>query len=228
MLRLVIVLVVVVAALLRGGSLRRFAELQLRWVPLVLAGLGLQLLIFTPFRETAIIPTATAALYLLSMLLLAGWVAGNRHVPGILLIAAGVLMNLAAIAANNGYMPVDPLAAQYAGIIDNYPQGEQPIANNSFAAAQGVRLWILTDIFPVPGRIPLATVYSLGDILLTTGVGILCYRTMLGPRAAAPAAQSWPGAAAPALAEPPIHPVYRNPPPFDVVQEGIQGGAHDR
>jgi hypothetical protein len=60
-------LIVIAVALARGGSLRNFATLELRWLPLVLGGFGLQLLIFTPFRDTPLIPFATAPLYLLSM-----------------------------------------------------------------------------------------------------------------------------------------------------------------
>lgn len=187
MLNGVIVLVVIVVALLRGGSLRNLVTLELRWLPLVLGSLGLQLLIFTPFRAEPLIPFATAPLYVLSMAMLVVWVVLNRRIPGIVLIAAGVLMNLAAIAANGGYMPVAPEAARYAGRAANYATDGLPIANNSLAIAENVRLWILTDIFPIPAGIPLANVFSLGDVLLTTGIAILCYRAIRGPATSAPA-----------------------------------------
>lgn len=45
MLRGIVVLIVIAVALVRGGSLRNFATLELRWLPLVLSGFGLQLLI---------------------------------------------------------------------------------------------------------------------------------------------------------------------------------------
>ncbi len=187
MLNGVIVLIVIAVALLRGGSLRNLVALELRWLPLVLGSLGLQVLIFTPFRAEPLIPVATAPLYVLSMALLVIWVVLNRHIPGIILIAAGVLMNLAAIAANGGYMPVAPEAAQYAGRIARYAADGLPIANNSLAIADNVRLWILTDIFPIPAGIPLANVFSLGDVLLTTGIAILCYRAIRGLATASPA-----------------------------------------
>lgn len=187
MLNGVIVLIVIVVALLRGGSLRNLVALELRWLPLVLGSFGLQVLIFTPFRAEPLIPVATAPLYVLSMALLVIWVVLNRHIPGIILIAAGVLMNLAAIAANGGYMPVAPEAAHYAGRIARYATDGQPIANNSLAIADNVRLWILTDIFPIPAGIPLANVFSLGDVLLTTGIAILCYRAIRGLATASPA-----------------------------------------
>jgi hypothetical protein len=175
-LRVLIVLAVVVVAVLRGGSLRAFATLRLRYIPLVLGGFLLQLLIF-PLTGDGLLPAqAIAPLYLLSMALLVWWVWLNRHLPGILLIGSGVVMNLAAIAANGGVMPIDPDAAAYAGKL---ALAESEVAlNNSLPSDDDVRLWLLTDIFPVPAGIPFATVYSLGDVLLTTGIGILCARTM--------------------------------------------------
>ncbi len=192
MLNGVIVLVVIVVALLRGGSLRNLVTLELRWLPLVLGSLGLQLLIFTPFRAEPLIPFATAPLYVLSMAMLVIWVVLNRHIPGIVLIAAGVLMNLAAIAANGGYMPVAPAAAEYAGRLAHYPTDGMPIHNNSLAADGDVRLWLLTDIFPIPAGIPLANVFSLGDVLLTTGIAILCYRAIRGLATVSPAGAEQP------------------------------------
>jgi hypothetical protein len=180
MLRSVIIVIVCVVALARGGSLRHFAAINPRGLPLVFGSFGLQLLIFTPFVEQALVPIATAPLYVLSMAMLVLWVWMNRQLPGIALIAAGVVMNLAAIAANGGYMPVDPAAAAYAGRLDGYSGAETLVDNNSLASAEHVRLWILTDIFPVPAGIPLANVFSLGDFLLTTGVGLFCYRTIGG------------------------------------------------
>ncbi len=191
MLRGIVVLIVIAVALVRGGSLRNFATLELRWLPLVLSGFGLQLLIFTPFRDPPLIPFATAPLYLLSMTLLVVWIALNRQLPGALLIAAGVLLNTTAIAANGGYMPVSPVAAQYAGRLEGYASEGLPVDNNSLAA-ENVHLWILTDIFPVPAGIPFANVFSLGDVLLTLGIAILCYQTIRGPLAAPPASSPSP------------------------------------
>lgn len=180
MLRVLVVLAVIVAAMFRGGALSNFARLRVRQIPLVLGSLLLQLAIF-PLVGEALLPGAmTVPIYLLSMALLVWWVWLNRSLSGIGLIGAGVVLNLSAIAANGGYMPVDPDAVAYAGRLAAYDGNL--ILNNSLTADGGVRLWLLTDIFPVPAGIPFANVYSLGDILLTTGAAILCYRTMVeGP-----------------------------------------------
>lgn len=183
MLRVVVIAAVLVYALLRGGTLTNFARLRVRRVPLVLASFAIRVLVDTPFLAGPLVRSWTTPLFLLSFGLLIWWVWENRGLAGGGLIGAGVVMNLAAITANGGAMPVDPVAALYAG---------KPIADAGALAdvhrafGEQVRLWVLTDIFPIPAGIPFAAVYSLGDILLTIGVAILCHRTMLTPPSPVP------------------------------------------
>jgi hypothetical protein len=187
MISVTILLPAIAIALLRGGSLINLIELRLRWVPLVLGALAVQLLIFTPFRATPLIPAWTAQLYMLSMALLTLWVALNWRIPGMALMALGLLANSAAIAANGGYMPVSPESAHYAGRLDRYATEGLPVANNSIATGDQARLWLLTDILPIPAGLPFANVYSVGDVLLTLGGVLLCYQTIRKPPVAAPA-----------------------------------------
>lgn len=169
--------IVVVAALLRGGSLRNITNLRLRWLPIVLVSLGLQLLIFTPLLRQPLIPVFRPQLYVLSMLILIVWVAANWRVPGMLLMAAGLLTNTAAIAANGGYMPTSLETVQLANALDTYGAGGT--ANNS-RILENPRLWLLTDIIPVPDAVPVGGVLSIGDVLLTIGASLLCYRAIRG------------------------------------------------
>lgn len=174
----------IIIGLLRGGSLRHFGQLQLRWIPLVGASFGLQLLIFTPLRATPLIAVATTQLYVLSMLMLIMWVAVNWHIPGMVFMAAGLLLNTIAIVANGGYMPVLPASAAYAGKIENYATEGLAVANNSLATDAQVRVWLLTDILALPRWFPLANVFSIGDVLILVGACILCYITVRrAPRA---------------------------------------------
>ncbi len=178
MLRLAIIALVIVVALLRGGSLRNLAAVRLRWLPLVIAGFALQLLIFTPFTRSPLVGFATVPIYVLSMILLVIWVAANWRIPGIALIAIGLALNVIAITMNGGHMPVSPESARYAGTIDNYTSEGAFVANNSIATQDNVRFWLLTDIIAIPKQVPFANVISIGDVLLTIGVGSLCYRTI--------------------------------------------------
>jgi hypothetical protein len=186
MISVVILLPVIAVAVLRGGSLVNLVELRLRWVPLVVVALAVQLLIFTPFRAEPLIPGWTTQLYMLSMALLTIWVALNWRVPGMVLMALGLLSNFVAIAANGGYMPVSPESARYAGRLERYAAEGLPVANNSIATGDQAQLWLLTDILPIPAGLPFANVYSIGDVLLTIGGAQLCYCAIRRQRAAVP------------------------------------------
>jgi hypothetical protein len=178
MLRIIIILAVIAVALLRGGSLRNFAALQLRWPGLAIAGLALQLLIFTPFASAPVVAFATLPLYGASIALLAAFVALNWRVPGMALIGAGFVMNIVAVAANGGHMPVDPGAARLAGKYDALVADDPQVSKHIIGAADQVNFWLLTDVIGIPEQIPFAVVWSIGDVVLTLGIAILCYGTI--------------------------------------------------
>jgi hypothetical protein len=210
------IILAIIIALLRGGSLRQFSTIQIRWIPLIIATFGFQYLSFAPFVKPFLPAWASIVLYILSMALLTLWVAGNWRIPGMLIMATGLLMNFAAITTNGGHMPVSSASVRYSGSISRYESSADHIVNNSIMIDDQVRLWLLTDIFAVPQAIPFANVYSIGDILLTLGASILCYRTIrAAPQLAAAgtvATAEAPDAAAPASA-PAAQPAPPNPTP---------------
>jgi hypothetical protein len=87
----------------------------------------------------------------------------NLRVAGIALIAAGAVSNLAAIVANGGAMPVRPetLAAAGMGPGDGF-------SNSVVTTAPALEP--LTDVFAMPSWVPLANVFSVGDVLIGAGV----------------------------------------------------------
>jgi hypothetical protein len=189
MLRLIVIVLVIIVALLRGGSLRNFAALQLRWLPLVIVGFVLQLLIFTPFARSPLVTFATLPIYVLSLSLLAIWVAANWRIPGMTLIAIGLALNVAVIAANGGHMPVLPEGARLAGQYEALAADDPHTSKHMLMASEQVRLWLLSDIIVIPHGVPGASVMSVGDLVLTVGIAILCYTTILrAPTLAVPVA----------------------------------------
>jgi len=178
MLRLAVIILVMVVALLRGGSLRNFAALQLRWLPLVIAGFVLQLLIFTPFGLAPLVAVATLPIYVLSLALIVIWVAANWRIPGMALIAIGLALNVAVIAANGGHMPVLPEGARLAGQYEAIAAGDPRTSKHELMSSEQAQLWLLSDIIVIPSGVPGAVVLSVGDIVLTIGIAILCYSTI--------------------------------------------------
>ncbi len=163
-----------------GGDLRGLGRLELRRPGAALAGLGLQVLL------TSVIPgadhTLLSALHLASYALAAWFVWANAAVPGILPMAAGGALNLAAIVANGGVMPASAWAIARSGL-----EVGDGFANS--AALADPKLLFLGDVIPVPAG-PVANVLSVGDLVLFAGLAFLLAR----------ACRPQPGPAAPPLA----------------------------
>ncbi len=112
----------------------------------------------------------TAAL-VLSTALVGLFLLGNRELPGIPLIALGLLLNVVVVFAN-GAMPVSVEASARAGV----PEQHLGLGSDALreATGEGTRLGWLGDVIPVasPWR-PQAV--SAGDVLVAAGVGLLVF-----------------------------------------------------
>jgi Family of unknown function (DUF5317) len=162
----------IVAGYFLVGHISRLAELRLRWVPLALLGLLIQLVLFgdmfgSPFGD------ASPAVYVASNLLVFATVLRNVRVPGMALAAVGAASNLLAILANGGFMPADPAALASVGL-------GGPGYTNSVVLTDPA-LPFLTDLFALPAWLPAANIFSIGDVLLGTGVALTIALAMREP-----------------------------------------------
>jgi hypothetical protein len=176
---LILVAVVVLAALavpLAGGRLGALVDLRLRRVWAVFAALALQV---AALDLPGLPEGARAALVVASYLVGAVFLAANRRVPGMPLVALGGALNLVAICANGGVMPASPSALAGAGL----PLDEPGFQNS--AAVADPRLAFLGDVFHVPASWPLSNVFSVGDVLIALGVAWALHR-ISGSRLAPP------------------------------------------
>jgi hypothetical protein len=172
---LVVALVVGLAAgyALRG-RLTNLQSLQLRLPWLAVLAFAIQVLVFSPLGRH-LGSSATVAVHLASYVLLIAFVAFNVHRAGILIAGLGLVANTVAIALNGGYMPAAHHALVVAGRL--YPGS---VENNSRIADATTHLRFLGDVFAVPDRVPLANVFSIGDILIALGVAVLIAAAMRG------------------------------------------------
>jgi hypothetical protein len=147
---------------LLGGRWSRLGELKLRWTGLFYAAIGLQLVAFPvsvlPWRTP---DRAAVVLWLLSYGLFIVAVAVNARVPGVPLVAIGMVSNLAAIVSNGGHMPALPSALHAAG--HHFVQNR-----NSAMMSQPHLAW-LVDRWAAPDWVPYANVFSVGDVVIATG-----------------------------------------------------------
>ena len=117
-----------------------------------------------------------------STLVVVAAVLRNLDLPGIWLVVLGAICNMAAIASNGGYMPATPEALASLG------KTAPTIYSNSAVVASPNLPWLI-DRFALPRGLPFANVFSVGDVLLATGVFVLLVVVMRrGRRAAGPTA----------------------------------------
>ena len=157
---------------LTGGSAARLGALRLSWAPLIVLGMAVQLALFSSPLGNAI-GDAAPVVYVLSNLVVLVAVAANLAVPGLVLVLAGGASNLLAIVANGGYMPVSP------GALEAMERLPKEGYSNS-APRVDVILGPLTDIFTMPTWVPMANVFSVGDVLIGAGVAIAVVGAMHG------------------------------------------------
>lgn len=161
---------------LLGGRLDGLATIRFRWLPVMLAGLAVQITLFGPLEKT--IGSLGTPLYVGSTIAVLAAVARNVRIPGFVLILVGAVSNLAAILANGGVMPADPGAVALAGI-------EMDTGFTNSAIVSNPALRPLTDIFAIPAGIPLANVFSPGDVLIAAGIVVAVVTGMRRARSGA-------------------------------------------
>ncbi|HEX4698184.1 MAG TPA: DUF5317 domain-containing protein [Actinomycetes bacterium] len=152
----------VLSPVLVGGDLRRLGDLRFRgsWVVLIALVAQVVVLSVIPGENRTVLASVHLATYAA-----AGWfVAVNRRVPGILVIAVGAASNALAIALNGGQLPASRAALQRAGLhLDPHE-----FVNSGVLAHP--HLAFLGDVFATPAWVPLANVFSIGDLLILCGV----------------------------------------------------------
>ena len=161
-----------VIGLVSGGSITRLGELKLAWTPVIVLGMAAQVLLLSTPVGDALGPAAPAA-YVASNLAVLAAVWRNIAIPGLPLVLLGGASNLIAIVANGGFMPVsaDALVA-----IGRAPR--EGYTNNRLA--DGVVFAPLTDLFAMPAWVPMANIFSIGDVLIGVGAAIAVVAAMHG------------------------------------------------
>jgi hypothetical protein len=147
-----------------GGRLEHLEELRFRVAWLAVAGLLVQLVLFSGVADPVTGGGIGEAVYVGSTAAVLVAVLANVRVPGVLLVAIGAISNLVAVVANGGVMPTTVAALEAAGLSPRDGFSNSAVLVNPSLAP-------LTDVYAVPAGIPLANVFSVGDVLV--GVGIV-------------------------------------------------------
>lgn len=164
----VAVVVVVLAVAAAHRTFEGLASIRLSHWWLLAIALGLQVLVIEVLPD---LPAAVSAgLHLLSYAAGLGFVFVNRRYRGLVVLGVGGALNLVAIAANDGVMPASASAVEAAGL-------EHGAGFDNSAPLDDPDLLFLGDVFAVPDPWPLANVFSVGDVVVVAGAGLLVHES---------------------------------------------------
>jgi hypothetical protein len=160
------------------GSIGRLTEVHLRWWPLAVLGLAMQV-VPVPSADGNLDRWVGAALLAGSYVVLLVFVSLNIGLPGFPLLAVGLALNALVISLNGG-MPVGDGAIRaaagdrYAYAIRQLRSGEDP---KHHLAGPGDVLAQLGDVIPVGP--PIKQILSVGDVVAIAGTVWLVAGLML-------------------------------------------------
>jgi len=159
---------------LAGGRLDGLTTMRFRLAPLALGGLLFQLVLFSS-AVTERVGDLGPVLYVASTVAVLVALLVNLGLPGLWILAIGAGMNLLAIVANGGYMPSSPEAWMALNGLAELPTDAY---SNSAIMTSTTAFPALGDIFVFPRPLPLANVFSLGDVLIAVGAIVFLVRQM--------------------------------------------------
>ncbi len=117
-----------------------------------------------------------------SNVLLLAFVVLNWRRIGILVIAAGMVLNFSAVVSNGGLMPISPASMERAGAQDKLAELELgdpvPLSRNVLLEESDTNLQWLSDriAWDSPGPFP---VFSVGDIIIGIGLVVILVEFLL-------------------------------------------------
>lgn len=174
-----ILLLALVAGVLAGFGWARWygrpyqpPDLRYFWLAFV-AFLPQFIVVNLPFTRERFPDRFIAASLLISQLLFLGFGWLNRRLPGMPILICGVILNFAVTAANGGFMPISP---QTAGrlvsqeVLLDIPPGSRFGTKDILLLPENTRFVWLADRFLTPTWSPYQVAFSLGDVLIATGV----------------------------------------------------------
>jgi len=173
-----ILLLVVLIAFWKKGSLIRLAQTEIQLSYLIITSLLLQLAAMLLYDRSAWMAETFPYWITVSYTILAYACWRNRKLPGFLWFGIGMLLNFLVITVNGGRMPVSVDALQWAGLSSYIPLLEEGLTKHQLMTAN-THLIFLADVIPI--RPPFAfssMVVSIGDIAATWGISRFMFKKM--------------------------------------------------
>lgn len=167
-------------ALARGAHPSALAHLGLRWPWLALVALAAQLLALVSPLAPHLPASIGPLVHMSTLALLLAFLLRNLRYRALGLVAVGITLNLAVIAANGGYMPVRPEDARAAGFADLAADLEARGTREKWTLLTAdTRLPFLADVIVLGWPPGLRRAVSPGDLLIGLGVFLFLQEALL-------------------------------------------------
>jgi len=172
MIFLVAVVIGILLGVAIGGRISNLPSLRLKGIWLVPLALIAQVVIFVPiFSDRPLLTTGAEVVHIASYVLIFGFLIWNWRVRPLIALGLGAGCNLLAIAANGGLMPASATALRSAGL---GRAADRLLADGSLGnvvlMGEKTRFDVLGDWLYLPGAVPFATAFSIGDVLIMIGL----------------------------------------------------------
>lgn len=154
---------------------RRLKPIKLKYDWLVFVAVLPQVIVFQIPAIGEQVPDALIPFILVtSQALLLGFAAANITQPGVWALGVGLSANFLAIVFNGGWMPISPEVVRRLlpalppdfSLVDR----RLGLSKDWIYAQDEMQLHWLSDRFTLPGWIPYQVAFSIGDLLIATGV----------------------------------------------------------
>jgi hypothetical protein len=168
------------AGLVTGLGLSRwhghpYRSPTLKYIWLVFLGFLPQFLVIYLANNTTPDWLAVASIVISQLfLLIFAWL--NRHLPGMWILIAGLVLNMAVMIANGGFMPISPNTVERligAERVASLELGSRIGDKDILIPVTGTRLEWLADRFLLPGWFPYQVAFSLGDVFIAMGAFVI-------------------------------------------------------
>jgi len=156
----------------RRGQPYQPPALRSLWLAMI-AFLPQLLVVYLPLPHKDYPDSLVAYFILASQILFLGFAWVNRRLPGMSLLILGLVLNLAVMSANSGFMPISP---QVAGRLVSQETMMEISSGSRFGTKdilllpQNTRFEWLADRFLPPSWLPYQVAFSLGDVFVGIGV----------------------------------------------------------
>jgi len=177
-----IILAIIISFFLKRSE-ESSPKLKFKFSPLVIIALIIQIIIFNTWWVQHMDQAFTPGIYGISLVLIYIFILFNHKFKGLKTIAFGVAANGIAIFSNGGLMPTTPQALMAINPEYYSKITSQGAYFNSRLVNETTNFSFLCDIFHTPTWLPLANVFSVGDVLIAVGAFILILTYMTIPLA---------------------------------------------